>query len=377
MIELLDDIFRFGAVFCSMLIAGLALRDARCSLAAYLAVGLSVCTTSFLIISAPGASDAVGYWGIPLEILALFSPGALWLFSLSLFDDNFRIERPHLLVAGVFWLAGASIFPAFYLYFGYWPNMSPQELHLAVEGLGGFPRALMFLSDALKFGMMAHMLYAAWQGRDDDLLEARRRFRSTFVIGGAAVVGVVVYSLSSSKGQPLQGLMWSDVAASGAILAIVFYLLWNVTRIDSEWLLGDLSQAETAPATALPQAEPTDALDLARLNDLAANATLLEQGLTITRLSEIAKVPEHRLRRLINQHMGFRNFSDFLNNHRIEAAKGRLANAQDRHTPVLTIAMELGYGSLGPFNRAFKERTGQTPTEFRSHSLAAEWVSAE
>ncbi len=375
MIELLDDIFRFGAVFCCLLIAGLALRDARCSLAAYLAVALSVCTTSFLVITAPGASDVVGYWGIPLEILALFSPGALWLFSLSLFDDNFKIERLHVLVAGAFWLAGASIFPIFYSYFGYWPNMSPQELHHAVDGLGGVPAVIIFISDVLKFGMMAHMLLAAWQGRDDDLLEARRRFRSTFVVSGAIVVAIVVFSLSSGKSQPLQGLVWTDVAASAAIFAIVFYLLWNVTRIDSEWLLGDLTQSESAPLQ--PLSEPADGLDLARLNDLAVNATLLEQGLTITRLSEIAKMPEHRLRRLINQHMGFRNFSDFLNHHRIEAAKGRLANAQDRHTPVLTIAMELGYGSLGPFNRAFKERTGQTPTEFRTHSLAAEWVSAE
>ena len=369
MIELLDNMFRFGAVFCCFLIAGLAMRDARCSLAGYLAVSLSVCTIAFLVVSAPGVSGIVGYWVIPLEILAIFSPGALWLFSLSLFDDNFRIGRSHLLVAGTFWLASISIFPQFYLYFGYWPNMSPAELHHVVARMGAIPAALMFVSDALKFGMMAHMLYAAWQGRDDDLLEARRRFRSTFVIGGAAVVGVVVYSLSSSKGQPLQGLMWSDVAASAAILAIVFYLLWNVTRIDSEWLLGDLSQAETIPAKLLDEAEPTDALDLARLNDLAANATLLEQGLTITRLAEIAKVPEHRLRRLINQHMGFRNFSDFLNHHRIEAAKDRLANAQDRHIPVLTVAMDLGYGSLGPFNRAFKERTGQTPTEYRRSAL--------
>jgi AraC-like DNA-binding protein len=32
---------------------------------------------------------------------------------------------------------------------------------------------------------------------------------------------------------------------------------------------------------------------------------------------------------------------------------------------VLTIALEVGYGSIGPFNRAFKERFGVTPTEYR------------
>jgi len=37
---------------------------------------------------------------------------------------------------------------------------------------------------------------------------------------------------------------------------------------------------------------------------------------------------------------------------------------------VLTIAMDLGYGSLAPFNRAFRETTGQSPTDFRRAAFA-------
>ena len=37
--------------------------------------------------------------------------------------------------------------------------------------------------------------------------------------------------------------------------------------------------------------------------------------------------------------------------------------------PVLTIAMDLGYGSLAPFNRAFRDTTGQTPTDWRRAAL--------
>jgi AraC-like DNA-binding protein len=32
---------------------------------------------------------------------------------------------------------------------------------------------------------------------------------------------------------------------------------------------------------------------------------------------------------------------------------------------VLSIALDVGYGSIGPFNRAFKARMGMTPTQFR------------
>lgn len=363
MLELLDNIFRFGGVFCCLLIGALAMRDARCTLAAHLACFLSLTTASFLIVGTPGIANLFGLGVIPLKILGLVAPGALWLFSLSLFDDKFKLEPMHWTILGLFWATGVAGFPLYFLEYGNWPVMSPQELHHALEGSGIGFAITNFINNCFKFGMMAHMLLAAWQGRDDDLLETRRTFRSTFVVGGTIVVSIVVYTLSAGGTEPVVGVTVLDAVSSGAILTIVFYMLWNVIKIDSEWILGDLQQAE--PKTPEILQEPADALDLVRLNDLAANATLLEQGLTITRLADIAKMPEHRLRRLINQHMGFRNFSDFLNHHRIEAAKNRLADAQERHTPVLTIAMELGYGSLGPFNRAFKERTGQTPTEFR------------
>jgi AraC-like DNA-binding protein len=38
--------------------------------------------------------------------------------------------------------------------------------------------------------------------------------------------------------------------------------------------------------------------------------------------------------------------------------------------PVLTIALDAGFQSIGPFNRAFKAATGVTPTEFRRQALA-------
>ncbi len=37
--------------------------------------------------------------------------------------------------------------------------------------------------------------------------------------------------------------------------------------------------------------------------------------------------------------------------------------------PILTIALDAGFGSIGPFNRAFKAHTGLTPTEYRRGHL--------
>jgi AraC-like DNA-binding protein len=37
--------------------------------------------------------------------------------------------------------------------------------------------------------------------------------------------------------------------------------------------------------------------------------------------------------------------------------------------PILTIALDTGFGSIGPFNRAFKAHTGLTPSEYRRNQL--------
>ncbi len=74
-------------------------------------------------------------------------------------------------------------------------------------------------------------------------------------------------------------------------------------------------------------------------------------------------MPEAALRALINQKLGFRNFNDFLHHHRLQEAAARVARED---LPVLSIALDCGYGSIGPFNRAFKERLGVTPTEYRA-----------
>jgi AraC-like DNA-binding protein len=77
------------------------------------------------------------------------------------------------------------------------------------------------------------------------------------------------------------------------------------------------------------------------------------------------------LRRLINQRLGYRNFNAFLNNHRIEEAKAALADPAQAAVPVITIAMDAGFQSLGPFNRAFKAMTGVTPSEYRKLMASA------
>lgn len=92
-------------------------------------------------------------------------------------------------------------------------------------------------------------------------------------------------------------------------------------------------------------------------------------SLTIATLASQLDTQEHRLRALINKQLGHRNFSSFLNGYRITEAKEKLSDRSLVDLPILTIAMDLGYGSLAPFNRAFRTETGLTPSDFRKEAI--------
>ena len=90
-----------------------------------------------------------------------------------------------------------------------------------------------------------------------------------------------------------------------------------------------------------------------------------EPGLSIALLAAKLVVPEYRLRRLINKKLGYRNFNELLHEYRIRNACLQLADPSKNTTPILTIALTQGYQSINPFNKAFRQLKGCTPSEFR------------
>jgi AraC-like DNA-binding protein len=93
-----------------------------------------------------------------------------------------------------------------------------------------------------------------------------------------------------------------------------------------------------------------------------------DETLSIAKLASQLGEQEYRLRRAINGHLGHRNFASFLNGYRLDEVKAALADPSQKEVPIITIALDAGFGSLGPFNRAFREAEGMTPSEFRARA---------
>jgi AraC-like DNA-binding protein len=201
---------------------------------------------------------------------------------------------------------------------------------------------------------------ASWS---TDLVEERRRLRVFVVVATAVYAGfnAVIQLFAPLSGAPSVVSTVNAAILAGVVIAIAVSLM----RVKGATIF---ALAEK-PVVAAVVPNETSALDrrlLDALMRLMSDERIYRyEGITIGMLATKLAVPEYKLRRLINQQLGYRNFNVFLNNHRIEEAKAALADPSQAEVPVITIAMDAGFQSLGPFNRAFKATTGVTPTEYR------------
>jgi AraC-like DNA-binding protein len=221
-------------------------------------------------------------------------------------------------------------------------------------------------------------LYVSLKDWRVDLVQSRRRARMVSVLMAAIVILVITAIEFFSLGTPRS--KYVDTAVSG-----VFFLL--ILGICVRYL-GFRREAPAQPAAPIfPSDTPEDVeaqegaqgafvvVELKRL--MEEEKTYREEGITIRRLAEKLNVREHQLRRLINGHLGYRNFNSFLNLYRIEEVARQLVAPETRHLPVLSIALDMGYRSLSPFNKAFKEIKGMTPTDYRNCYRQGMTASAE
>lgn len=94
----------------------------------------------------------------------------------------------------------------------------------------------------------------------------------------------------------------------------------------------------------------------------------LDPDLTLRDLSQRLRIHYNHLSRIINERFGL-NYNDFINRYRIEEAKKKLTDEEQRESTILDILLSTGFYSKSVFNTAFKKFTGITPSEYRKKHL--------
>jgi AraC-like DNA-binding protein len=349
--------FRGAAVGISLLIASLMLRDRGNSTLGRLGSALLVGAAASAIISAPTFPRPWQWWGLPLLALSSGAIVVFWLWARARFDDDFVLRRWH----GALWAAivGLQILDVGWIQ--RWP-----ALGLAID------RALSVTYVGLALLAAAQTL-ATWRA---DLVAKRRRLRAVVLIGTSSYIAMnALLNLSPPSAFVLSLLSLADAVGLCMLVSLSGWNLFREVSPESARSLPTpgkaLGEARFAAADGADRPTAIDAALLRRLEYLmSVERAYRREGLTIGSLSAELGVPEYRLRQLINEGLGHRNFNASLNRYRIEEAKAALADPGQKDVPVLTIAMDTGFQSIGPFNRAFKAATDLTPTEFRRLAVA-------
>ena len=297
-----------------------------------------------LSVAADTVMSITGYdgppWLRPLQLIAAGTSAMMWIWIGALFIDGYRPS----------WRAAVA-----------WAVLPALEL---VGIFVWFP----WMGRAQEVLSLLFVLLAGWRavaGLRGDLVERRRRLRP--VLATLAVlysVGIIVghaLDRDSSGGPPIPADRTLE-AAGLAALSVCFAVL----ALRAGQPIFAAPPPQVAPAPVPPADDDAEAPVLARLLALMEQEKIYRrEGFDLGALVAALDLPEYRLRRLINQRLGHRNFSSFVNSYRLAEARSALADPAQASVPVLTIALDAGFQSIGPFNRAFKAETGLTPTEYR------------
>lgn len=349
-IAILDIIFRSAGVALLLVQAGLLLRDARDVKPARFGALLAIALAAIMVVDGPKGltpPSALITVLLPLNTnTAIF----IWWFGLALFNDDFRLRRRE-------WLGAALWFGLGLVNVGDYVAQRPPTFEWAVAGR--YALAVIFVVD---------IVYRALAGRKDDLLEARRRVRLifTFLIVTLFLVDLLGEAVFGYLDAPIALVTVQHAVYLTVMAASTFWLL----RAEKSVLVFDRAAPAVMAPPPVPALSPKEqVLHRKLVAAMEEERLFLDPDLSIGALAAGLGAPEHQLRALINAAMGFRNFRAYLNDYRLAAVKRDLADAGKAPLPILTIAMDAGFASLSSFNRAFKDATGSTPSEWREAAL--------
>lgn len=304
-----------------------------------------------------------------------------------------------------FWISCRLIFlegnplPRTGLFIALYSFIAPIVYHLVSLTISAPPELLHFIIKQIpqwfEYALIIMGLVALLRGREDDMVESRRRLRWAIMGAAGLSLGWAIFSFNFKFGSAASRVLAIDIS----LLIIIWFLfkgrrdIWGQgsEQVRQPIILPSAQfineQAVHMQAESLPEPQPfpseqlqkSDALSiteeqanetieqasaiLLQVKDLMEEGFYRRENLTLKDLAKALEAPEYKVRAVINKELGYRNFNEFINEYRIEEAALRLKTEPD--TPISNIALDVGYRTLSSFNRAFRKQKETTPTAYR------------
>ncbi|MBC3764642.1 helix-turn-helix domain-containing protein [Neptunicella marina] len=326
-----DLAFRFATVGLLLMMMVLNIKNPAPVVKRTAVLLLLTCVSAYLLLTLPIEDEYYGWLRQPLLLFTDLTAFAILFYVQTQLqpkwhwrDSPFWISAP---------ILGWCVFLAWFFLF--------------TPGSG----LIHDISHVVGMAVLLWVVYRCISGYQDDLVDKRRQMRLKLSIGiGSYMALLTLFELFLHQIR--------NTAAFGMVNAMIMFVLvfWVILR--------NIHLTAEQPVDKPKKAANSNNPQLAKLEEFMQQGGFREEQLSIGKLAEHINMPEHQLRKLINQQLGFSNFSHYLNSYRIPAMCEKLKSA-DKSLPILTLALDMGYGSVATFNRAFKQQIGVTPTEYR------------
>jgi AraC-like DNA-binding protein len=346
-----DLAVRLAGASIALYIALVWLRDAGRHPSGWLVALFAFGVASYLLCPPMAREWQLGLVEVPFFAGCFSVAVFFFLMTCTIFDDSFRLR----------WWHGFLVLVAVMLGAARWLITQQAEGGTAAAEATGM---LLLAHQILSLGLTGFALIVAARGLPADLVEPRRRLRLAFIgVSGAYGLGIIVTEIYLRGAAANPGV---ELANAAAILILAIGFAATMTGLRPAF-------APTVEAAPRPDRQPVEEADSELIGQLRRSmeqdAAYRDESLTIATLARQLGTQEYILRRTINGSLGYRNFNRFVNHYRLAEACARLADPAEKKLPILSIALECGFASIGPFNRAFKEEMGTTPGAYRRKSL--------
>lgn len=287
-----------------------------------------------------------------LAIAGCASCSCFWLVARGLFRTDVGFGWPQaLVVSGIF-------APAVLVQF--LTTVSAERL-FGLAGLEAITSSAYGFQTMLSSTVLVLAFWEGLRGWSRSAPIAERRLRVAFLGIFGACVGICVMLLDHGNATHFDPALMAILqagCASTIFLVAGFGVIWR-----SRHPLGATSAAPAVASTADRKADRE--LGEWLRAQVEADALYLDPEIKVASLARRLREPDYRVSRAITAGLGERNFNRFINRYRIAHAKDLLRNSPQDTGSILAIALDSGFASIGPFNRAFKESVGMTPREYR------------
>jgi AraC-like DNA-binding protein len=296
----------------------------------------------------------VGLLRIPLHIARNMTSGLLMILCHSLFQDESKLPR---------WLAGAFALQVITEFAGTVRSTNGSEWQHDVFQV--VPALLQLL-------FVGYALYWMLRGWGADLVEARRKLRWIFllIVGTFMFFAILLERLLIPWGSIAE--FYVHLTLSMLLAALAVCALLATFRSDEPVYIDPFRDEPSRASPVIAKRPVAGAHEaIASVRRAFVEQHVHRDGeLTVSSLAQKLAMPEYRLRKLIHEELGYRNFNALLHDYRIAEASRDLSDPAKNSLPILTIALTVGYNSINPFNRAFRAAKGMTPSAFRAQAQA-------